>query len=143
MKNLLLTVGFIIALCCMSYAAFYALSRDPAEVRMAMKEGDSMKWLRAEFRLTEEQFEEIKRLHDDYYVECSVHCALIVEAREKGQSEETITRLEANCEQAIEVHCRTVAAAMSDEEGARYLELVLPQIAHYDHHQAPNLQVSR
>lgn len=142
MKNLLLTVGFIIALCGLSYAAFYAVSRDPMEVRMAMKEGDAMRWLCAEFHLTEAQFEKIKRLHDDYYVECSVHCALIVEAREEGQSEEMIAQLEANCEQAMEVHCRTVAAAMSDEEGVRYLEIVLPRIAPYDHHQAPNLQVS-
>ena len=123
MKNLLLTIGLVIALCCVSYAAFYALNRDPAEVRMAMKEGDSMMWLRAEFRLTEEQFEKIKRLHDDYYIECSIHCALIVEAREEGQSEETVAQLEANCEQAMELHCRAVAAAMSAEEGARYLEI--------------------
>lgn len=142
MKNLLLTAGFIVALCGLSYAAFYALNRDPVEVRQAMKEGDSMMWLRAEFSLTEKQFEEIKRLHDDYYIECSVHCALIVEAREEGQSEEVVAQLEANCEQAMEVHCRAVAAAMTAEEGARYLEIVLPRIAHYDHHQAPNLQVS-
>jgi len=142
MKNLLLTIGLVLALCGLSYGAFYVLSREPAEVREAMSEGDAMLWLRAEFQLTDEQYAAIQRLHDDYFVECSVHCAMIVEAREQGDSAEEVARLEAICERSIEAHCRKVAAQMSAKEGERYLSIVLPKIANYDHHVAPSLHLN-
>lgn len=142
MKNLLITAGFILALCGLSYGAFYALSRDSKEVRQAVKAGDAMEWLRSEFHLTDEQYAKIKRLHDDYYVECSGHCAAIMEARDEGESAEEVARLEAVCEHSMAEHCHDVAAVMTSDDGARYLKIVLPRITGYNHHGAPNLQMT-
>jgi len=143
MKNLLITAGIIVALCGLSYSSFYALSRDSAEVRQAVKAGDAMEWLRSEFHLTDGQYAEIQSMHDGYYVECSIHCADIMAAQEEGKSAEEVTRLEAICESAMAEHCRLVAAVMNTSNGARYLKIVMPRIADYDHHEAPSLQINR
>jgi len=143
MKNLLITAGIIVALCGFSYGSFYALSRDSAEVRLAVKTGDAMEWLRSEFHLTDEQYADIQSMHDDYYVECSIHCAGIMAAQEEGKSAEEVARLETICESAMAEHCRSVAAVMNPSNGARYLKIVMPRIADYDHHEAPSLQINR
>ena len=142
MKNLLITAG-IIALCGLSYGSFYTLSRDSADVRQAVKAGDAMEWLRSEFHLTDEQYAEIQSMHDDYFIECSLHCAAIIEAREEGENAEEVARLEMICESAMAEHCRSVAAVMNPSNGARDLKIVMPRIADYDHHEAPSLQINR
>jgi hypothetical protein len=46
------------------------------------------------------------------------------------------------CEGSIAAHVRKVAALMSPEDGRRYLALVLPKIANFDHTAAPDLRLS-
>jgi hypothetical protein len=46
------------------------------------------------------------------------------------------------CENAIAVHVREVAAQMSPDQGQRYLALVLPRIAGFDHRAAPDLDLN-
>lgn len=141
MKNLLITAGFIVALCGVSYGTFYALNREPAGVRQAIQEGDTMEWLRVEFHLSDAQFTKIQQLHNEYYVECTIHCADIMVARDEGESTEEVARLEDICESAMAEHCRTVATVMNPSDGARYLKIVMPRIADYDHREAPSLQI--
>ncbi len=142
MRNKLLTLVLVLAACGVSYWGFYSMSRAPETVRKAMAEQDAMMWLKMEFKLSDGQFEKIKRLHDDYYVECSVHCAAIIDARDNQTEATEVTRLEAICENAMAAHFEKVAAIMAPDEGRRYLAVVLPRVASYDHHQAPSLQVS-
>lgn len=142
MKNFLLTLVVLAAACGASYGVFYALSRGPAELRQALAERDAMAWLRADFKLTDAEFGAIKRLHEDYGKECARHCAAIMAARERHAPAAEMERLESRCEQSMTAHFHEVAALMDPAEGRRYLNIVLPRVASYDHHGAPSVRVN-
>lgn len=142
-----LTVGFV------CYRAHCA-----PELHAAVRSGDAMAWLRADFHLTDAQFSEIKRLHDDYAPSCEEHCRLIQEAIEArgvmkatqgtdpaavAEAERALQELRTICETAIDAHVRKVAAVMSVRDGERYLALVLPKIADFDHRMAPDLALKQ
>ena len=141
MKNLLLTLGIVAAACALSFGIFYAVNREPAEVRQALREGDAMAWLRAEFQLSDAQFAAIKQLHEDYRGKCAEHCAAIMAAEHRGAPRAEVAALEKTCVEAMTVHFRRVAALMAPGQGERYLAIVLPRIADFDHRGAPNVQV--
>lgn len=141
MRNFFLTLGVALAACAVSFGVFYAVSRPSAEVRTAARQHDAMQWLRAEFRLTDAQFAEIRRLHDAYDARCAEHCAAIMAARRRAAPAEEVARLESVCERSMAEHFHQVAAVMTPAQGRRYLEIVLPRVAGYDHHGAPNVRV--
>ena len=131
----------------------YQLSSEPA-LHAAAKQGDALAWLRTDFHLNDRQFAEIKKLHEAYAPSCEEHCRLIQEATKArdalaasqgkdpaavAAAERTLRELRTTCETAIAVHVRKVAAQMSPGEGQRYLALVLPKIANFDHQMAPDL----
>jgi hypothetical protein len=140
-KNLLLTLGAVLAASTLSFGVFYALNREPAAVRAALREGDALTWLRAEFQLTDRQFAAIQQLHQDYRGVCAAHCSAIMDAQKRHASTSEIAALEKTCVESMTAHFRQVAALMSPGQGDRYLALVLPRIADYDHRGAPNVQV--
>lgn len=141
MRNLLFTLGIVAAACALSFGVFYAVNRDPVELRRAVREGDAMAWLRAEFQLDEAQFAAIKKLHDDYRGVCAEHCAAIMAAEKRGAPRAEVAALERTCVDAMTEHFRRVAALMPAGQGERYLAIVLPRIADFDHRGAPNVQV--
>ena len=141
MKNFLLTLVIAAAVCALSFGAFYALNREPAEMRRALSEGDAMAWLRAEFQLNDTQFAAIKKLHDDYRSVCADHCAAIMAAEKRHAPRAEIAALEKTCVDAMTAHFKRVAALMPPGQGERYLAIVLPRIADFDHRGAPNVQV--
>ena len=141
MKNLLLTFGVIAVVCALSFGVFYAVNREPADLQRALQQGDAMTWLRTEFQLTDAQFAEIKKLHEDYRVVCTGHCEAIMAAEKRGAPQTEVTALEKTCVEAMSVHFRRVAALMPSGQGERYLAIVLPRIADFDHRGAPNVQV--
>lgn len=141
MKNLLLTLGIAAAACALSFGIFYAMNREPAEIRHALSDGDAMAWLRADFQLNEAQFSAIKRLHDDYRGVCAEHCAAIMAAEKRNAPTAEVAALEKTCVDAMTAHFKRVAALMPAGEGERYLAIVLPRIADFDHRGAPNVQV--
>jgi Spy/CpxP family protein refolding chaperone len=135
----------------------YQLSSAPA-LHAAVKKGDAMEWLRVDFNLTDEQFAEIQKLHDAYAPSCEEHCRLIQEASQArdaivasrgsdavavAAAERTLQEMRATCEAAIATHVRKVAALMSPADGQRYLALVLPKIADFDHQMAPGLDLKK
>lgn len=137
--------------------ACFRLSSAP-ELHAAAAKGDAMAWLRADFQLNDRQFAEIKRLHDDYAPSCEEHCRLIQEALRArdalrartdtdpatvAAAERTLERLRVECETAIAAHVRKVAAVMAPEQGERYLALVLPKIADFDHQAAPDVALKQ
>jgi hypothetical protein len=140
-KNLLFTLGIIAAVCALSFGVFYTVSREPAELRQALNDGDAMAWLRAEFQLNDTQFAAIKKLHEDYRVVCAGHCTAIMAAEKRGAPQTEVAALEKTCVEAMTVHFRRVAALMPPGQGERYLAIVLPRIADFDHRGAPNVQV--
>jgi urease gamma subunit len=140
-KNLLLTLGIVAAACALSFGVFYAMSREPAEVQRALRDGDALAWLRAEFQLNDAQFAAIKQLHENYREACAVHCAAIMDAEKRGAPAAEVAALEKTCVDAMTVHFKRVAALMPAGQGERYLAIVLPRVADFDHRGAPNVQV--
>ena len=57
-------------------------------------------------------------------------------------AEARLQELRTNCETAITRHVRQVATEMSPADGARYLALVLPKIADFDHQAVPDLHLN-
>ncbi|MSU25062.1 MAG: hypothetical protein EXS32_14740 [Opitutus sp.] len=140
MKNFLITLGVALAACAVAFGVFYAINDQPA-LRLAARDGDAMAWLRAEFRLSDAQFADVKKLHDDYSVRCGEHCAAIMAAKQRVAPAAEIAALEKTCVEAMTGHFDRVAALLPPGEGARYLAMVLPRITDFDHNGAPTVQV--
>jgi hypothetical protein len=152
MKYLLGTLAVLVLAAAATGVVCYRLSCDPA-VHNAAARGDAMAWLRADFHLDDRQFAEIKRLHDAYAPSCEEHCRLIQEATKAREAlkagdpaaaaaERKLQERRLVCENAIAAHVRQVAALMSPADGRRYLALVLPKIADFDHRVAPDLHLN-
>lgn len=157
MKYLGRTLAVLLLVAAATGFLCYRMSSVPG-LRAAVASGDAMAWLRADFHLTDAQFSEIKRLHDDYAPSCEEHCRLIQEAMRASAAlaatrgpdpaavaaaERTLQELRVTCETAIAAHVRKVAAVMSARDGERYLALVLPKIADFDHRMAPDLALKQ
>jgi hypothetical protein len=153
MKYLTRTVIVLALVAMITGVISYRLSDDRA-VSEALARRDALTWLRTDFQLNDAQFAAIRKLHESYSVVCEDHCRAIQEAardRRTLQSnpatdpavlagaEKRVQELRLICETAIAAHVRQVAAEMAPEHGARYLAMVLPKIADFDHHAAPDL----
>ncbi len=141
MKNWWLSLLAVAVAGAVSFGVFYAIN-DDAELRRAARDGDAMRWLRAEFHLSDEQFAAVRRLHDDYAVECTQHCRAIINARQRQAPALEIAALEQTCVDAMTGHFQRVAKLMPRGEGERYLAIVLPRISAYDHAGAPSVKVA-
>ena len=154
MRYLVVTTALIVAAALATWFVSYRLGAEPA-VQAAVQKGDALEWLRNDFSLDEAQFAAVKRLHDSYALVCEEHCIAIQEAaRRRNQlrteaadpaslqrAEQELEELRQACETAIAGHVRQVAAQMSPAQGERYLALVLPKIADFDHQGAADLRV--
>jgi len=155
MKHLLGTIALIALLGAASAFVGYRMNCNPA-MHAAVAKGDTMEWLRTDFHLTDAQFAAIRRVHASYAGTCEEHCRMIQEATRARDAlaaahgdkaaidaaNREIQRMRTACEGAIAAHVRRVAALMSPEEGRRYLALVLPKIASFDHTTAPDLRLN-
>jgi hypothetical protein len=156
MKHVLATLALLAAV-----AAATGLVAFHASVHSHMMQGlgnqDPMEWLRADFKLTDEQFAAIKQLHESYSVACEEHCRQILRAEhartelKAGGADATalaaadrrVEELRQICESAIAAHVRACAKCMSPEAGGRYLALVLPRIKDFDHQAAPDIRMDQ
>jgi hypothetical protein len=155
MKFLLGTLTIIALLAAGTGITCYRLNAEPA-LQAAVAQGDAMAWLRADFHLTDRQFAAIKQLHEAYAPSCAEHCRRIQEETELrdrlrasagdpaalAAANRDLLTLRHTCETAIAAHVRKVAALMSPDDGRRYLALVLPKIAAFDHLAVPDLQLN-
>ena len=150
MKHLLATLA-LLALLATGVGVIAYQSAGDGEVETALARRDALAWLRAEFGLTDAQYARIKALHEGYLVECEEHCRAIqlatrarnalpptADAATRAAAEAELARLRQTCETAITAHVRRCAAEMSPAPAARYLALVLPKIADFDHHAPPD-----
>jgi hypothetical protein len=140
-RNLLLTVLLAAALAVLAFGVAYLASGDRA-LRVAARQGDALEWLRVEFALDAERFAAVRRLHEEFSIECSAHCAAIVAARERSAPAAEIVALEEHCVGAMTTHFRQVAARMEPAQGERYLALVLPRIRGHSHQGAPSVRLA-
>ena len=155
MKNLLTTLAVIVALAAAVCFVAFRMSADP-EVKAAVDKRDAMEWLRADFDLSDAQYAKIKQLHDSYSVVCEKHCHDIMDAARArdtlkstsagataiAAAEKRVQELRQVCETAIAAHVHQCAAEMSPPARDRYLALVLPKIANFDHQAAPDIQLN-
>jgi hypothetical protein len=132
-RNLLLTVLLAAALAVLAFGVAYLASGDRA-LRVAARQ--------VEFSLDGERFAAVRRLHEEFSIECSAHCAAIVAARERSAPAAEIVALEEHCVGAMTTHFRQVAARMEPAQGERYLALVLPRIRGHSHQGAPSVRLA-
>jgi hypothetical protein len=154
MRFLLGTVAVITLLAASTGYVGYRMSCNPA-LHAAVSKGDTMEWLRTDFHLSNDKFLLVCQLHDSYAGTCDEHCRMIQEAtRERDallaahadraaldSANRRIQGLREVCEGSIATHVRRVAELMSPQDGRRYLALVLPRIANFDHTAAPDLRL--
>ena len=139
MRNLLITLAVVLAVCGAAFGVAYLVSDDPV-IRAAAREGDALAWLRVEFRLNDAQFVAVQKMHEEFSIACSRHCAAIVAAKERQAPAGEVAALEAYCVEEMKQHFRRVAAEMAPAQGERYLAMVLPRIAGYSHQGAPSVR---
>lgn len=126
-------VGAVLAYCCV-YLAGTAGPR--AWMRSDQPE---LAWLKAEFKLSDSEFERIASLHAAYLPQCFEHCRRIEELNEKFTAAvrlasdvtadiekllEARAQLRADCHTAMLRHFFAVSRTMPPDQGRRYLEWV-------------------
>jgi hypothetical protein len=114
----------------------------------AQKTEDQWTWLRREFCLSDAQFSRIQALHQSYQPVCADHCSRIMALQQRmAELEQTGAKnspdyaaaqdgwqaVARECNQATLRQLQKVAAEMDPGEGRRYLDLMVPHIAQYDH----------
>jgi len=147
------TTALLVIVATLVAVASYHLGRD-AGMNAALAKRDALAWLRTDFRLDDAQFAAIQVLHLSYSAVCERHCEAIqaaaikrnalkiapdTEAAVLAAAERRLEELRRVCESAIAAHVREVAAHMAPDQGRRYLALVLPRIADFDHRAAPDV----
>lgn len=156
MKYLVGTLALIVAIAAVTCGVAFHFTGDP-EVKAAVSKRDALEWLRADFELTDAQFGKIKQLHESYSVVCEKHCMDIMnaararddlkqrstDAAAMAAAEKRVQELRVVCETAIAAHVRQCAAEMTPESGQRYLALILPKIADFDHQAPPDLHLNK
>jgi hypothetical protein len=138
-RNFLFTLGLVAVVAGLAGLGFYRLGHNAA-LEAEARQGDTLAWLQTEFHLTDDQFAAVGRLHRAYTETCARHCMAIMEARSRHSPPAEIRALEAMCVASMTEHFQRVAAMMPPGQGSRYLALILPRIAAYDHRGAPTLR---
>jgi hypothetical protein len=104
-----------------------------------------LRWLKEEFHLTEESYKEVASIHEDYFRRCEDMCKKLDAAtrpllwRTRGRAAmEHPSKAEADrqaeralckdCESEMVSHLQRVATLMPEEEGSRFLKLILPEV---------------
>ncbi len=144
MKYGWLTAGVIglvaLAAGCISYFCFLRPTTTETD-------DDSLVWLRTEFKLSDKTFARVKAMHDSYEGVCAAHCEAIADSRralerlrsagaspsEIDAAMKQVEKVDAECKASTEKHVEEIAAAIGGREGERYLSIVLPRIATFDH----------
>lgn len=124
-----------------AFSGFYYLGT--ASTREMMHETQpELAWLKAEFKLSDADFERITALHEGYLPQCAERCRVIEEQNAKLKElltgNRTVTpeiqnllreraKTRADCEAEMLRHFQEVSRAMPPEQGRRYLAWVQEQ----------------
>lgn len=141
-----ITAGAILAIAlvagCLTYFCFHRPMQD-AETHGH----DSLMWVRQEFKLGGEQLARVETMHEAYELVCADHCRAIADMRKELQrlrtanapqaeiaaAEAKAVSVDSLCVTSTQQHIKEVAAVIGGDEGRRYLSIVLPRVASFDH----------
>jgi hypothetical protein len=154
MRRWFITLAVLLALAAAAAAVSYCWVCGGIQHRP--QHAEAVSWLRDEFELNDDQVRRIEAMHEAYREVCAGHCDAISEARSrletlrKGGADAAVLRdaearlaaVDAICRSSTEAHVRAVAAIMGPKQGGRYLEMVLPKLAHVAHSGAPDLRAN-
>ncbi|HMP90987.1 MAG TPA: hypothetical protein PJ991_12355 [Kiritimatiellia bacterium] len=102
-----------------------------------------MLWLKKEFKLSDDQYDRIAAIHESFMPQCDELCLKVSEVSASlamliADNTNITPEITIAMEQAGELHKRSreavisymyeVSAAMSPEQGRRYLEMLLPSV---------------
>ncbi len=152
MNHRSIAIAVILALACAVGGAAYVWVRPP-QPGSTVAADDALLWLRQEFTLSADTLARIEAMHADYQVVCEEHCRNIQDARralrslrqaqapgaEIAAAEAKLAEVNLVCTTSLEAHMREIARVIGGEQGERYLAIVLPRVARYDHAGAPAL----
>ena len=154
MKFRWIAAVLIVTLGLVAGGSTYLCLREPMPVAAAGENADLL-WLRCEFALPAEKMANIAQMHAAFQGVCDEHCRQIRDARAEVKklrgaaaehcdivtAEAKVVELDRICVSSLEAHLREIAGVIGGAEGQRYLAIVLPRIAHFDHAGAPNLDL--
>lgn len=113
-----------------------------------MAEQNGLAWLKAEYKLSDEEFRRIEEAHDAYYPKCMEMCKRIAQANRRVtellQTSTTLTpeieaalktteATNAECRAAMLRHIYQVAAMMPPDQGSRYIRETAPRLLSSGH----------
>jgi hypothetical protein len=137
--GLILLAGLVLFVA--AFAGFYYFGTTACRAMMNEREPE-LAWLKKEFKLSDEEFTRITKLHEAYLPQCAQRCMRIAEQNRKLEellskstsvtpevrdvlAERAKTR--ADCEAEMLNHFMEVSKTMPPEQGKRYLEWVTQQ----------------
>jgi hypothetical protein len=128
-------IGFLLLLCLVAYVTYTGVRRHLMSKYSPQQTG--LEWMRAEYQLSDATFEQVKRLHEQYFADCEAMSMKISEVNRhllyaRGRvrvSPETKQMLlqqdQALCAKFEEVtlqHLKNVAALLPPEQAQRFLD---------------------
>ncbi len=136
----ILAVGLVTG--CLTYFCFHRPMPDGGG-----HSHDSLMWVREEFKLSGEKLARVEKMHEAYELVCADHCEAIAEARKELQrlrtanapqseiaaAEAKAASVDSLCVTSTQTHIKEVAAVIGGDAGRRYLSIVLPRVASFDH----------
>jgi len=137
MKRLLLILACVLGTGVLAYVAGYCWR--VRTVTAQHTDLDGLLWVRAEYQLTDEQFAQVKALHEAYQPKCDDLCrkavasekhvgALIATNRsvtpELQVALQEQARLQSECQASMLSHAYETAAIMKPEQAERYLHFI-------------------
>jgi hypothetical protein len=154
MKFRWIAAALIVVIALSAGGLSYVCLREPMP-QCAEGEDAALLWLRVEFKLPAGKMTRIAQMSEAYQGICEDHCRKIREARadlrklqsaqastsEIAAAEAKSTAVALICTTSLEAHLREIASVIGGDEGKRYLSIVLPRIAHFEHTGAPNLDL--
>ena len=141
MKSITTLLMFGVAASVICYGAVYYLGTQ-SHRNIAQQEYPELAWLRAEFQLSDEEFERISKLHYAYLPKCESMCELVAkknaelvrvmgeESQDPGLHEsllEEVVGIRADCQKMMLEHFHSVSQEMNSTQRERYLSWVLEE----------------
>lgn len=151
MRPWLQTTAYLAVLAIAAGLIGFKLGAPPANPACTACPSDPVAWLAREFSPPEEVLAKIRSLHESHSRRCAEHCAAISLARtalvnaqseaEREAARRQLQQADGICRDSIHQHVTRIADLLGPEQGPRYLALVLPRLAEFDHSGPPGIDL--
>lgn len=137
---------------CLAYVCFHRPLPDSAA-----QAHDSLAWVREEFKLSPEKMAQVEAMHESYELICADHCIAVADSRKElkrlrdhnareaeiAAAVAKVATVDAQCVASTQKHIHEIAAVIGGEDGRRYLAIVMPRVASFDHSAPPTLDMQK